>query len=351
MDKTPDTEVVNSLDDKAHGEQRLADEVLQRCIHITAQVQKYKQGRLEQIAKYRDLYAGKVPKRFRQPFNVTLPVFAGTMDTFAAGFNDDLSVDLTEQEPADYIAVRKINRLWDMEVQSVAPNAQFSHKTRTDRFNALFSGRGFMMNYAISDPEYRNCFEVFELEDAIFQPTGGSIWQNHLYAGRANIVRSAHQLETGNYDKEQVRKLLQNAAKTDFMPFDDEDSKNALAKFRAMSLDPQSADYVGEHLLKLVEMRVTVRGTPYYIVFSPWYRTWVRFDKLKSIFSAEIDPWDSWATHEDNKNFISKSFADDAYGIANAVHTLFNQELTNREKRNLNARAYDREMVPGVAPI
>jgi hypothetical protein len=37
-----------------------------------------------------------------------LPVFSGAMETLAAAFNDDLSVELHEQEPADYIAKRKL---------------------------------------------------------------------------------------------------------------------------------------------------------------------------------------------------------------------------------------------------
>src|SRR5436853_4265338 len=162
------------------------------------------------------------------------------MDTVAAAFNDDLSVELHEQEPADYIAVRKLDTLWQMEVESVAPNAKFALKTRQDRHNALFSGRGFMANYAISDPEYKNCFEVFELEDAIFQPNGGGHWENHLYAGRQDIVRSAAQLKGKRYDQKQVAKLLKLAAKTDSDPSfegtDGEATKNALAKFKAMGL-------------------------------------------------------------------------------------------------------------------
>jgi hypothetical protein len=339
------------VNDKDKGQNALAEQVMERCIRIVANVSKFKQDRLNRIQLYRDLYAGKVKRKYRQPFNVVLPVFSGAMDTLAAGFNDDLSVEITEQEPADYLAVRKINALWQMETTSVTPNADFAYKARTDRHNALFSGRGFMMNYAVSDPEYHNCFEVYELEDAIFQPMGGGQLANHLYNGRQNIVRSRSQLETGGYDKAQVAKLLKNAAETDFYPFDDADSRSALSKFKAMGLSVTDADYVGEQLFKLVEMRVTVNGTRYYIVFSPWYRVWVRFDKYKALFSSEDDVWLSWATHEDNKNFLNKSYADDLYGVADSVHTLFNQELTNREKRNFHARGYDRDMFPDVAKL
>jgi hypothetical protein len=354
MDYSPDAEALD-LNDKDKGKKALADEVMERCIRIVANVNRYKQDRLNRIKLYRDLYAGNVKKKYRQPFNVVLPVFSGAMDTLQAAFNDDLSVELHEQEPADYIAVRKLDTLFQMELTSVAPTAKFPLKTRQDRANALFSGRGFMANYAISDPEYRNCFEIFELEDAIFQPTGGGHWPLHLYAGRQDLVRSSSDLKSPVYDLAQVTELLANAAKTDFDPTfagnDGESTKAALSKFKAMGLSPEANDYIGEHMHKLVEMRVTVRGTKYHIVFSPWYKKWVRFDKLSAIMSAELDPWVSYATHEDNKNFLSKSYADDLYGIADATHTLFNQELTNREKRNFNARGYDVEMFTDVAKL
>ncbi len=347
-----DDEILDSAPTETAGVNALAEEAVERCMRIVANVNRYKQPRLDRIQLYRDLYAGKVKRKFRQPFNVVLPVFSGAMDTLMAAYNDDLALEFHEQEPADYISVRKYNTLWDMETTSVAPNAKFPLKTRQDRSNALFSGRGFMMNYAVSDPEYRNCFEIYELEDAIFQPTGGGILGLHRYNGRQNIVRSASELKTGGYNQAQVKKLLDRAAKTDFDPLlGDEEGKTALAKFKAMGLSPEANDYIGEQLFKLVEMRIIMNGTRYYILFSPWYRIWLRFDKFSNVFSADIDPWISWATHDDNKNFLSKSYADDMYGVADATHTLFNQELTNREKRNFNARAYDREMFPDVAQL
>ncbi len=328
----------------------LAEEAVTRGCHILDNVNRFKQPRLDQIQKYRNLYAGKVQRKYRQPFNVVLPVFSGMLDTLMAAFNDDLALEFKEQEPADYLKVRKLNTLWQMETNSTAPTAKFPLKTRWDRANALFSGRGFMMNYAVSEPSYKNIFEVFELEDAIFQPHGGGHLESHLFSGRQNIIRSTADLKK-MYDKDQVAKLLRNAAQTDFYPFDDENTKAALAKYKAMGLNAEDASYVGEPLFKLAEMMITMNGTRYHLVFSPWYKCWLRFDKLKESTSSELVPWVSWATHEDNKNFITKSFADDLYGMADAIHTLFNQELTNREKKNFHARAYDRDMFTDVAKL
>lgn len=345
-------EAVSAPADPNKGVNALAEDAIRRAELIVANCNRFKQPRLAQIQKYRDLDAGKVKPKYRQPFNVLLPTFSGAMDTLKAAFNDDLALEFKEQEPADYIAVRKLNTLWDMEFTSVAPTAKFSQKARQDRSNALFSGRGFMMSYATSDPEYRNNFEIYELEDAIFQPTGGAILPLHLYNGRQNIVRSASDLRKGPYDQKQVDKLLAYAKKDDFDPnFQGEMVNAQLSKFKSMGLSPEQASYVGEPMFQLVELRITMDGVRYYLVFSPWYRIWLRFEKFNDIFTADIDPWLSWATHEDNKNFLSKSFADDMYSVADAIHTLFNQELTNREKKNFQARGYDKDMFPDVAAL
>src|SRR4051794_15943928 len=110
MDNSQDVEALD-LNDKTKGEDALANEVMERCIRIIANVNRFKQLRLDRIQLYRNLYAGQVKKKFRQPFNVVLPVFSGAIDTLQAAFNDDLSVELHEQEPADYISVRKLDTL------------------------------------------------------------------------------------------------------------------------------------------------------------------------------------------------------------------------------------------------
>lgn len=331
--------------------EELAKEAVDRAVYIVANVRKYKEARIKKIATYRDLYAGKVAKKFRQPYNVVLPVFAGAMDTLMASFNDDLALKFEQSEPADYISAKKITSLWEQEVSSTAPNAKFALKCRWDRANALFSGRGFMTNYAKSIPSYSNNFEIFELEDAIFQPGGGGHLETHLYAGRENIIRSASQLMSGGYDRGQVSKLLDVCAKTDTFPVDDSELRGYLNKFQASGLDPKNADYVGETMFNLVEIVLTMYGQRYYLLFAPWYNIWLRFEKNSALNSSDLYPYVSWATHEDNKNFLSKSYADDMYGIADAVHTLFNQELTNREKRNFNARAFDKDIFPDVAKL
>src|SRR5256885_12761437 len=122
MDQPPQDVEALDLNDKDKGEKALADDVVKRCVQIVANVDRFKQPRLDRIQLYRDLYAGKVKKKFRQPFNVVLPVFSGAMDTLMAHFNDDLALEFDPPAPADYIAVRKLNTPLDMAPTSLATN-------------------------------------------------------------------------------------------------------------------------------------------------------------------------------------------------------------------------------------
>lgn len=338
-----------SFDGKPKNKTMFIEEMMRAAPLMVSSCREFKAPRLERIQLYRNLYANNVRKKYRQTFNVVLPVFAGAVDTLQAAFNDDLSLEFVEQEPADYIAAKKVSSLWDMEVASNAPNAKFAYKCRTDRANAIFSGRGFLTNYGVSIPEFKNVFEVFELEDAIFQPEGGGHLESHLFCGRENIIRSAAQLTSGDYDQTAVTDLITFSAQSDYVPPGQDPNKEYLTKFKAAGLNPENSNYVGELLFNLVELCVTVWGTRYYLLFSPFYRKCVRFAPLTDYFSSGLYPYISWATHEDNKNFLSKSFADDMYGVAEATYTLVNQELTNREKKNYNARAFDKDMFPNVA--
>ena len=71
-----DAEALESVDDKIKGGQLLADDITKRvALRLVANCNKFKQPRLDKIQKYRDIYAGKVAAKFRQPFSVVLPVF------------------------------------------------------------------------------------------------------------------------------------------------------------------------------------------------------------------------------------------------------------------------------------
>lgn len=337
---------------------QLADKATSIALRLLLTSAKFKKPRMEQIKMYEDLYANRVRKKLRVQFNVPVPVFSGMIDTLAADFDEPIQAKIVETNPADWNKVKKINALWQSEKTSTKLNAMWDYKARIDKKNALFCGRGIVKYYAESDPEYKSHLDVVGYDDFHCQPRGGGMIENHIFAGQENIMKTKAQLQmgalSGLYDKEQVKELLAKRANHDYEPEYENLGDEAaihLNKFRAMGMDVQGNSYIGETVYNLCEFVITLKGKRWYVLFDPWTSIWIRFAKLTDVFTSDELPWVSWATHEDHKLFWSKSFADDIYPVADAVITMFNQELTNREKRNLGARAFDREMFQDVAKL
>ena len=187
------------------------------------------------------------------------------------------------------------------------------------------------------------------------QPNGGGLLENHLFAGEEAILRTEDELEkgveAGIYDEAQFKQLKERGKGSDYENQVTEQHKEKMAQYQALGLDPENNNYVGEKTYNLCEWILTHKGKRYYLLFDPWTATWLRGEVLKDIHPKNTYIWKSWATHEDDKVFWSISYADIIYPVADAVVTLYNQELTNREKRNLGARAYDKDMFPDVAKL
>ena len=203
---------------------------------------------------------------------------------------------------------------------SVAPNAKFPLKTRTDRANALFSGRGFMMNYAVSEPEYRNKLR------------SRSSWRTRSSSRRVAATghcTSTPAARTSSVPNRSSRAAIRPGAgeeaypalPLDRLPPDsgDEDTQKAHSPSSKPWASRPRAAIRRRAALQARGDGLTINGAPLLHRLLALVQVWVRFDKLKEIFSADIYPWVSWATHEDNKNFLPKSYADDLYGIADAT--------------------------------
>ena len=305
----------------------------------------YKKERMGKLKKYEELYQGKVPRKFRQLFNVNFPVFTGFVDTLESDFSDPITALFKEQDPSDYFKVKKIQAAWNIEKQSLSPSGMWDMKVRLDRKNAIMSGRGIQRYYASSEPSYQSHFDVVNYNYFHCQPTGGAHLENHLFAGEEMVLKTKEELlsgvDAGIYDKEGVSSLVSKYGNRDFIK---ELPEEVAAKFRAVGLDPNSNNYIGEPTFALAQWVSTYAGKRWYNLFDPITKQSVRFDKLKEIYSGEYYPWTSWSTHEDQQLFWNVGYADFFYPVADAMITLLNQELTNREKSNQNARAYDEEM-------
>lgn len=311
------------------------------------------------LAKWKDFYdlrAGKVKKKLRMPFQVAFPIFSGMIDTLEASFDEAIELEFTETKPADYFKARKVQGAWNTEKSKNTVNSSWDYKARVDKDNAMMTGRGILTNFAESKPTYKNHLETISSLYFHCQPMGGGKLEKHLFCGREDIQRSQSEIEygvkNGNYDEDQWKEMKERVGDKDYLSKGDfSSSMEKLMKFKSYGLSPENHNYVGETVFNLVEWCMVHKGTRYYLLFDPFTQTWIRGEKLKDVYSSDTYPYKTWATHEDDMLFWSKSYGDDLYPIADAVTTLFNQELTNREKRNLGARGYDKDMFPDVAKL
>lgn len=333
----------------------LAEEAVNIATRQLITSTEYKKPRLERLAKYWALYDGKVPKKLRQLFNVPIPVFPGMIDTLNAQYDTPIQLRFKEGDAADYFKVQKINAAFQMEIMDTAQNSKWDGKLRMVRKHAIMNGVGIAKYYATSDPEYKSTLEVTNLKHFHFQPRGGNELEKHLFAGEEGVEKTKSEIiamaQAGVYNKAQVAKLLHNCSDRDYLPDNSMDMGTKLSRFKPLGLDPDNHSYVGESVYSLAEWILTLDGTRYYLLFHPWSNTWLRFEKWKNIDSSNLYPWKPYHTHEDDENFLSKSYGDDIYFAADAIVAMFNQELTNREKRNFGARAYDKDMFPDVRKL
>ena len=314
----------------------------------------FKLPRVLRIRDYRRLYNSQVLPKLRSQFNVPIPVFAGMIDTLQADLNDTLLIEYGVQDPADWKSVEKANAALTQEANSQRPGAKWAKKFRQYRFEKIITGRGIAKFTASSEDGYTSSLGVTPFEDFFFEPMGGGDLDNHLFAGEQNIWRTAFELEEGAkiglYDKEQVKRLVANGTQWKRSGIWDGHSDFA-NRFKPLGLEGDTNNYVGENVFNLCEWVLTHKGRRWYILFDAYTGIWVRFEKNSDVTSSDALPWMSSASHEDPKNFASKSFADDLYPVADSIITLFNQDLTNRQKRNLNAKAYDKEMFKNVEKL
>lgn len=343
---------VDSVDLKTKGHKELADELTRIATRQLSLSNKFKEPLVTKWKTYQDLKAGNVKKKLRVQFNVALPVFQGMLDTLAADFDEPIELKYKQKHPADYFKMQRIQAAWDLEKTKYTKEARWDFKARVDKSLNILHGRSILKEYAFSDPKYTN---VLDNTDPLYfhcQPQGGGLLENHLFAGEEAILRSESALKSSSvYDKAQVKELIAAASSEEYLSEATEWDRQKLQRFQVLGLDPSNNNYVGEKTFNLVEWVLTHKGKRWYLLFDPWTSIWVRCEKLRDIYSKDLFPWVSWATHEDNMVFWTPSYADVIYPVADSIVTLFNQELTNREKRNMGARAYDKDMWPDVAKL
>lgn len=344
---------IDSISDQTKSKKAFYDELTKIAIRQLSVSNRYKEPLVAKWKEYQSLKAGNVKRKLRVQFNVALPVFQGMLDTLAADFDEPIELRFKPKHPSDYFKMQKIQSAWDLEKAKYSVDARWDFKARVDKSLNILHGRSFLKEYASSYPKYHNVLGVSDPLYMHTQPQGGGLLENHLYAGEEAILRTESELAANKdvYDQTQVKELITAAKSPDYLNQTTEWNHEKLQRFTVLGLNPENNDYVGESTFNLVEWVLMHKGKRHYLLFDPWTGIWVRGEVLKDVYSKDLYPWTSWATHEDNAVFWTMSYADIIYPVADAIVTLYNQELTSREKQNMHARAYDKDAWPDVAKL
>lgn len=325
----------------------------------TAKVQlrtsrQYKLQRMKQIGETEDLYFGIAKKQIRNPFNECFPFVSGFVDGLMAKLDDVPEVEFVHNDEADYNAARKYQALFEQEVNSTLPNAKWALKDRWCRKMAIFSGVGIYCLYGETiDGTFNLNFSVKDYYDFHCEPGGGGDLEEHIFCGEESIFKTKEELlqgvAEGMYEETQVMKLLTVGSPSEYKQNDDQYNQR-LNRHRALQLDPQSNNYVGQDLYKFCQWYLKFQGVRWYCLFEENTGTWIRVKALRDIFPVvpqlgeALWPYVTWHTNEEARLFWSKAPGDDARPIGITMNRLLNQELYNREKQNTGQRAYDPEM-------
>ena len=302
----------------------------------------HKKDRMEDICKNEEFYNLRKITVPVGRFAVPLPIMGGFVDMLMSKIDEPPSSKFKHTDLADLKKMRMVSMAFEKDSSPIRGN--WAQIDRWSKKLACFSGRAILKFYAESDPKYKATFGIVDHEDFICEPMGGGDLNNHLFRGQDSIFRTKAQLErgarSGLYDAGQVRKLVATA--TDGVMKNTETFyANKKRRFSLLGLNLLDNTYVGQPIYKFIEWVMDYEGEKYYLLFNYATGIWIRAHVLEEVFESKLDPWVSWATHEDPNVFWSKAPCDDMRPICDTAETLLNQELYNRRKRNMGQRAFD----------
>lgn len=324
----------------------LADKLAGIAIKQIETAAKFKEPRLQNIAKNEDLYLGKRRPSVKGRFNVPLPIMEGFIETLMAKTDDPPTITRKPLKEEDYLATKKIDAQWEFDKSQT--RGRWEQKDRWAKKLAFLSGRAIFKIFAESDPKYASKLEVIDYYDFLCEPQGGANLEDHRFLGQINIFRSNSDIEngikSGAYDTTQSQLL---ALRTDDEGHkrNEELFKNRYNRMKALGLDPSNQGYVGEKLHNLTEWFMIYEGKRYYLFLDYMTGTWIRCEELKDVFESGLWPHVSWATEEDPFNFWNRAPADIMRPVALAQQMVFNQILDANARRIYGQRIYNTKVI------
>ena len=335
--------------DKTNSLKSIADAAVLVAVKQVETAARFQQPRFDDIRKNEDMYLLKdTPALYGRnniPFDGVL--MQGFITTLISKIDESINIEFDSDLDEKKRSAKKLNYIYQQE--TAADRADWNSADLEGKKLAALSGRAITKLYIESDPEF--CAKIAPIDhfDFLCEPQGGRDLDKHLYKGQKNIFRSKEDIEDrakrGIYDNGQANELFSRVGNSELKK-NDELYKNKLNRALVLGLDTESNNYVGVEMYRLIEWVMYYKGEWYYMLFHYETATWIRFDKLKNVFSVAKrfpgrGPWSSWATDIDSFNFWSLSPADQIRPVAAYMKKIVNLTADNLEKRNWDMTAYD----------
>ena len=287
------------------------------------------------------MYLGKTKPALKGRFNIPIPIVSGFVRTLESKIDDSIKIEFKKGRESTLKTAKKISASWERD--SSPDRGDFNGADLDAKKLAIFSGFGVLKLVPSSKP-YKQELSAIDYHDVIFEPYGGSNLEKHLFKGQLNIFKTKEDLESGDYDKEGVKILIDNNSDSENKQTHDQ-NESKISRFLAMGLNPKMYNYVGSRVFNLTEVVTKYKGEDWYVLFSYERKVLVRAVPLKEIFSSGLSPWVSWHTDRDPVNFLNRAPIDEIRPIAEAMRILVNQNFDNIQKRNWDMVLYNAKKI------
>lgn len=330
---------------------KLAREAAKFGVKFVDNWDKYSRKRLTQITNYELSYYGSVKPTLKGRSNIPFPALAKYVDELKGRLDTFPNIKVENHRLAQLIVNKKVQGAID--IFKKPDLGDWARKDRMGRISAIFAGFGAVDFFTERDEDgvfYANA-DPIDHNDFVHEPMGGSDLEQHSAVGRFPIFRTVQQLEQraadGIYDAKQVEKIKAKLGGEGFKA-NDKYFQGRYERYKALGLDPQNNDYIGQDAVSLVMLQMThpTDGQRYLVVFEYKTGEWVRFEKMKKVYGSSKYSIKLWQTHEDPNVVMCKAPVDDIYPLAEAMRVKINQLMDNHTKRIWGQRAIDPNFFP-----
>jgi len=318
-----------------------------------------KQNRVKEIKKNDDAYNNVALAPADGRFNVPIPVMGGFIDTLTSKLNDEILIKYNKQEEADLKKAKMVTAKWEHEAGP--DRGKWKLKDIINKRNAGISGVAIFEKHAETvkvkgKDMFKDVLRTVHWKHFYCEPKKGHDLELHNFVGEGNVWRTKSQLEKGNYNQEQVKRILAHKSDSDAGQDNEDIIMGESKQYKSLTTEDKE-NYTGEPLYHFFNHYMEYEGKRYYLLVDYQTGIWVRGEELEDMFSLPDGfdkifwPYRAWHTHPSTEKFWTKAPADDVRPIHETIRIITNLALENLLKLVRAKRAIDPDFFPDPSEI